>query len=1081
MELKNVARFKGVLAPGANALAITDGIKSAGAHWDGGEAPTAALIDLGGYYDISSLRLITYYGDGRYYHYEIYSSADGVEYTKIAEKKDDEAASSDGILHVFPTLCGRYIKINMLYNSANPSCHIAECEVFGVENNTYVPPKSEVTADGQNIALHKPCRTNSNQSFAFLCTDGSNNVAWAGEDYPRYCDVDLLENYDITSVSVCTPSEYNFGYAIYTSLDGVKYDFAAKGFTENDSEKLVSFDKPIEGRIIRVVINYSSAGPGGAPMISQIKATGEKSGSKVIPTRKILELESYEQWLKKTAGVDISKLPKKDGRYDIKQTYSANDTINALEGLVSRMLGAKYVSKFAFIVDRNSSEQYSEIYTEDGKTVIKGDCGVSIAAGLNHYLKYFCNVCITQQTKQVKMPRCMPKVKEKVRISSPYEVRYAYNYCTLSYTMPFYGYEDWQRELDFLFLSGVNLVLDLTATEALWVHYLQKLGYTVDEAKDYVCGYCYKAWWLMGNLEGTGGSVSDSWVVDTLNMARVNQRYMTVMGAMPALQTFVGAMPSTFGRIAKPHLLERGFSDVAEYMAPQGSWAGGFTRPNVLKTSYDGYSYLAKEFYASQDFIYGQNSDYYCGDVCHEGGIVPADLSKPQMARKILDELMVSNKDGRWILQAWWDNPMKETLDGFGEYRATNIIILDLAALAKPRWNNEVTWGGKEFGGCGWIFCNLDNYGGRTGIHGKLDEMSRLIADANDNSTLMKGIGITPEGTNANPAMFDLLWEMGWKSERVDIDKWIESYALRRYGVKSENAVKAWKIFEKTIYGKESYDGTTKNNVINENASLSHGYCTGPYFKIPYSRSEFEKGVSCLMDMLNEDKSILSNECYVYDAVDFMRQLLTNASDDIFETLKSAREQRDTEGFVKAKELFLRAMYIVNELAQYNSDETMGKWIGRAIDFTKDERNGEYDDYTIDTMKINAKALVTTWASSPITNYANRQFEGLMTDYFIVMWEKLLNKVEKELIEGSEPSESLSRKECFDIGWKMVISDREYSRKLGVPEGNEEFRGLAAIWQEIKEKFVSKEQIDTAKGADETYESEALKAQSKQD
>ena len=42
-------------------------------------------------------------------------------------------------------------------------------------------------------------------------------------------------------------------------------------------------------------------------------------------------------------------------------------------------------------------------------------------------------------------------------------VRYAYNYCTHSYSMPFLGgEEEWRNELDWLALNGVNLVLDKT-------------------------------------------------------------------------------------------------------------------------------------------------------------------------------------------------------------------------------------------------------------------------------------------------------------------------------------------------------------------------------------------------------------------------------------------------------------------------------------------------------------------------------------------------------------------------------------------------------------------------------------------
>ena len=66
-EPKNVARTKKVNARGSNAGAITDGVTDAQVHWDGGPAPAKAVVDLKGYYSISSIRLTTYYGDGRSY------------------------------------------------------------------------------------------------------------------------------------------------------------------------------------------------------------------------------------------------------------------------------------------------------------------------------------------------------------------------------------------------------------------------------------------------------------------------------------------------------------------------------------------------------------------------------------------------------------------------------------------------------------------------------------------------------------------------------------------------------------------------------------------------------------------------------------------------------------------------------------------------------------------------------------------------------------------------------------------------------------------------------------------------------
>lgn len=36
----------------------------------------------------------------------------------------------------------------------------------------------------------------------------------------------------------------------------------------------------------------------------------------------------------------------------------------------------------------------------------------------------------------------------------------------------------------------------------------------------------------------------------------------------------------------------------------------------------------------------------------------------------------------------------------------------------------------------------------------------------------MVGTGLTPEGINQNYVMYDLMLEMAWRKEPVDLDKW---------------------------------------------------------------------------------------------------------------------------------------------------------------------------------------------------------------------------------------------------------------------------------------------------------------------
>lgn len=87
---------KPVNALGSGAAAITDGETAAGVHWDGGPAPAKAVIDLGGYFKISKIRVVTYYGDGRYYHFRALVSTGGGEYVLFGEKTDDTPASAEG-------------------------------------------------------------------------------------------------------------------------------------------------------------------------------------------------------------------------------------------------------------------------------------------------------------------------------------------------------------------------------------------------------------------------------------------------------------------------------------------------------------------------------------------------------------------------------------------------------------------------------------------------------------------------------------------------------------------------------------------------------------------------------------------------------------------------------------------------------------------------------------------------------------------------------------------------------------------------------------------------------------------------
>lgn len=98
----------------------------------GADRPPAQWIavDLGRLEKIGRVRVINYYADRRYYHYRIEVSADGRTWRKVGDKLDDELATPEGKTFVFEPCTARYVRVVMLYNSANTGLHVGELEVY---------------------------------------------------------------------------------------------------------------------------------------------------------------------------------------------------------------------------------------------------------------------------------------------------------------------------------------------------------------------------------------------------------------------------------------------------------------------------------------------------------------------------------------------------------------------------------------------------------------------------------------------------------------------------------------------------------------------------------------------------------------------------------------------------------------------------------------------------------------------------------------------------------------------------------------------------------------------------------------
>jgi len=109
-----------------------DGLIDIGRFWGcGGPAPQWWRVDLGKTVTLGEVHVFPYWDGRRYYQYTVEVSADGKKWTEVVDRRKNTApATPQGHRHALEPAAGRYIRVTLLKNSANPGLHLVEVRAF---------------------------------------------------------------------------------------------------------------------------------------------------------------------------------------------------------------------------------------------------------------------------------------------------------------------------------------------------------------------------------------------------------------------------------------------------------------------------------------------------------------------------------------------------------------------------------------------------------------------------------------------------------------------------------------------------------------------------------------------------------------------------------------------------------------------------------------------------------------------------------------------------------------------------------------------------------------------------------------
>ncbi len=102
--------------------------------WWSGPAPQWLQIDLEKVYRLNRVAVFPFWDGQRYYQYTVELSTDGTNWTQVVDMSSNTTpAKPEGVESTFKATEGRFVRVNMLKNSANPGVHLVEVRVYAEE------------------------------------------------------------------------------------------------------------------------------------------------------------------------------------------------------------------------------------------------------------------------------------------------------------------------------------------------------------------------------------------------------------------------------------------------------------------------------------------------------------------------------------------------------------------------------------------------------------------------------------------------------------------------------------------------------------------------------------------------------------------------------------------------------------------------------------------------------------------------------------------------------------------------------------------------------------------------------------
>lgn len=686
--------------------------------------------------------------------------------------------------------------------------------------------------------------------------------------------------------------------------------------------------------------------------------------------------------------------------FGISNGYCKNgENTKSARTVIERLIGNR-ANEFDLSIIENKNpdnEDSFEVTTTANRIKITGTSNAVICYAAYNFLRDIGAVLVSWEGNRIDLPKTWPKYVKKE--ATPFKYRKYLNACTYGYTTPWWDWERWEQEIDWMALHGINLPTAMEGQEAVWQQLWKEYGVTDSQLQAHFAGPAFLPWQRMGNINSLEGPLPQEWINKKAIIQKNILQKMKALGMHPVVPAFSGYVPKAFAE-KYPR------SKISELK----SWSGGGFESTYLLDSKDPlFKEIGKRFIEIYTQFYGK-SDFYLADSFNE--ITPP-VSKEYKYEELSDygstifqAINEASPKATWVMQGWLfgDNKefwTKEATKAFlSKVPNDRMIVQDYANDRYKVWENQEAFYGKQ-----WTYGYVHNYGGSNPVYGDLNfyrnELTNLLKNSNKGNLV--GYGVMPEGLNNNAMVYEYIYDLPWTQGKESVNDWLKKYLNARYGKKTTPAVfQAWQLLVESVYSTKYWETRWWDS-----RAGAYLFFKRPTLKItefkgnPGDKEKLKKALDILE---KEAKNFDKNSLYDYDLRDVSRHYYSLCIDEELMECVAAYESND---IAKADALFKKIEEKTSDIDHIISGQPLNKlnyWLKSAWDY------GSSADESKLYLK-NAKTLITLWGGEGhLNDYASRAWSGMYKQFYWPRWKMFLQALRESTIKN-QPFDELKTRE----------------------------------------------------------------------